>query len=111
AVVAAQLPKARYAGTAGEIRRELTAISGQFLDHDSSRPHPARFASDDVPDLRNFIQVGLAQEPAQTCHARIILDLVALEPLLSRRGILLEQGFERHIGVRDHRAEFVTAEK
>ena len=70
---------------------------------------PTRLMSptEDIPELRQFVDAGLAQEPAERRDARVVLHL-------EDRAAHFVEGFEfglQHFGVVDHRAELVHGEE
>ncbi|KAH2776219.1 hypothetical protein KXW38_000526, partial [Aspergillus fumigatus] len=82
------------AGDAGAHRAiggEAVAIADDFTRHDRSRPDPAHRTQQDVEDLRQFIQAGLAQEHADRGDARIVAQFVIAFPFRPCRRIFAQQ--------------------
>ena len=68
-------------------------------------PNEAHVAEQDVPELRELIQAGAAQECADAGDPRVVRDLVqvAFRPVLQQRPD--ERGVRGRVAVRAHRPE------
>lgn len=89
----------------------MVTVALDFGGNDGTRADEAHIAADDVPELRQLVEAGLAQEGAELRDARIVLELEVLFPLLAGRGVLLEVFLEGFLCVRDHRLELIAREE
>ncbi len=75
------------------------------------RSHQAHLALDHVPELRQFVQAGLAQDVANPAHARVVLELEVFLPFGACLGAAGEQLGQYLLRVDHHRAELVALER
>lgn len=108
---AAGLPHAGDAGQYHAVLAEVVAVALDFLRDDRARADEAHVAADDVPELRQLVEAGLAEEGAELGDARVVLELEVLLPLLAGLGVFPEVFLEGFLCVRDHGLELVAREE
>ena len=107
---AAGLP---YAGDAGAYHVEVfnvRAVFGDFILDDGPRTDEAHFAFEDVEQLRQFVQAGLAQEGPALGDARIIFQFEFCFPFFPGLSVACQEFFQFHVGIDAHAAEFIAVE-
>ena len=108
---AAGLPHAGDAGQDHAVLAEVFAVALNLSRDDGPRAYEAHVATDDVPELRELVEAGLAEEGAEFRDARVVLELEVGFPFLTGLGVLCEVFLEGLLGVRDHGLEFVAREE
>lgn len=108
---AAGLPHACDAGQDHAVLAEVVAVALDLLRDNRARADEAHVAADDVPELWQLVEAGLAEEGAEFSDARVVLELEVLLPLFAGLGVLLEVFLEGFLCVRDHGLELVAREE
>lgn len=108
---AAGLPHAGDAGQDHAVLAEVFAVALDLGRDDGPRADETHVAADDVPELRELVEAGLAQEGAELRDARVVLELEVGFPFLAGLGVLGEVFLEGLLGVRDHGLELVAREE
>lgn len=108
---AAGLPHAGDAGQDHAVLAEVFAVALDLGRDDGPRAYEAHVAADDVPELRELVEAGLAQEGAELRDARVVLELEVGFPFLTGLGVLGEVFLEGLLSVRDHGLELVAREE
>jgi len=104
---AVDLPQARDAGDDVEALAVLERVLLHLLRHGRARTDEAHVADEDVPQLRQLVDAGAADEPADRRDARVVLHL---EDDAVLRLVLREQLGLARLGVLVHAAELVELE-
>ena len=101
------LPPAGDAGLAAEELVEVVAVVGELIVHDRARADDAHLTLEDVDELGELVEGGLAQDAADGRDARVVLHLALALPLgeLLGREVLPDV-----VGVGHHGAELVEVE-
>lgn len=105
---AAGLPHAGDAGQNHAVLAEIDAVALDFFGDNRARADEAHVAADDVPELRQLVEAGLAEEGAELCDARVVLELEVRFPLLAGLGVLPEVLLKGLLGVWDHGLELIA---
>ena len=88
----------------------MLAVLFDFGFDDRPRTNEAHLAAEDVPQLRQFVEAGLADEVADPGDPGIFLQLVIGFPFGPEGGIFREQFLQHLVGVGNHAAELPGAE-
>ena len=89
---------------------DVRAVFGDFGLDDGPRADEAHFPFEDVEELGQFVEAGLAQESTAPGDARIVLQFEFCFPFFAGLGIACEEFFQFHVGIDAHAAEFVAVE-
>lgn len=108
---AAGLPHAGDAGQDHAVLAEVVAVALDLFGDDGPWSDEAHVAADDVPELRQLVEAGLAEEGAELGDARVVLELEVLFPLFAGLGVFFEVFLEGFLRVRDHGLELVAREE
>ncbi len=79
--------------------------------HDGARPDQGHFATEDIEELRQFVQRGLAQQASERRDARVVPKFEVLAILLRAHRVVHEKLLEPRVGVRVHGAELPDFER
>ena len=107
---AAGLPHAGDAGADHVEVFDVRAVFGDFILDDGPWADEAHFPFEDVEQLRQFVQAGLAQEGATLGDARIIFQFEFCFPFFPGLRVAFQEFFQFHVGIDAHAAEFITVE-
>ena len=107
---AAGLPHARDAGADHVEVFDVRTVFGDFGLDDGPRADEAHFPFEDVEELGQFVEAGLAQEGAALGDARVVLQLEFPFPFFAGFRVACEEFFQFHVGIDAHAAEFVAVE-
>ena len=110
-VAAGDLPESGDSRFRGHVGRQVAPIAEHLVLHNRPWADQAHFSTEHVPDLRQFIETGFAQESPQARDAWISAQLMVAEPFGPGLGIALEQVVQDLLGVRDHGAELQALER
>lgn len=105
---AAGLPHAGDAGQNHAVLAEIDAVALDFFGDNWARADEAHVAADDVPELRQLVEAGLAQEGAELRDARVVLELKVRFPLLAGLGVLGKVFLQGFLCVWDHGLELIA---
>ena len=110
-IAAADLPQARQAsGDTEVVLARGGVIAVQFLPNHRTGTDDAHVTAQHIPQLRQFVEAGLADEATDTGDARIVLQLEVAVPFGTRIGIRVEQMLQHFVRVRHHRTKLVALE-
>lgn len=101
-------------GDAGLDAREDLVVVAVIVDlslHDGARPDHGEFACDDVEELRQLVEAGLAENAPDGGDARVVFELEVSAPLGGELRIVGEDLFELVVGVSVHRAELPDVDR
>ena len=107
---AAGLPHAGDAGADHVEVFDVRAVFGDFGLDDRPRADEAHFPFEDVEELGQFVEAGLAQEGAALGDARVVLQFEFCFPFFAGLRIACEEFLQFHVGIDAHAAEFVAVE-
>ena len=79
-VASGDLPESGETGLDGNERGEVAGIAWSFCLDDGSGADDGHVASDDVEELREFVEAGSAKESSEGCDARVVFELDVLAP-------------------------------
>ena len=85
-------------------------ISGNLRLHDRPGSYEAHFAFQDIPELGEFVEAGLAEEGAALCDAGVVFQFEFLIPFRLRRRVRSQEVFQHFLGVHAHGPELVAVE-
>ena len=105
------LPQTRDARLCRKIGRQIPTIAQHLFLHDGPRSNEAHLSPQHVPELRQLIEAGLAQEAAEPRDSGVASQLVIAQPFSARFGVFLEQLLQELFGVRHHGAELQALER
>ena len=106
----AGLPHACDAGEDGVVFFDVLAVPRYFFLHDGPGSYEAHFAFQDVPELGEFVEAGLAEEGAALCDAGVVFQFEFLIPFRLRRRVRGQEMFQHFLGVHAHGPELVAVE-
>src|SRR5581483_11469553 len=109
-VAAADLPRPGQPRPRPQIVVDVFAVARHLGDDDRPRPDNAHLAFENVEQLRQLVEAGLAHRRAERGDARVVLELLQRAPLLGRVAIDREMALQHPVGIEHHRAEFQAVE-
>ncbi len=89
---------------------DVRTVFGDFILDDGPWADEAHFPFEDVEQLRQFVQAGLAQEGATLGDAWVIFQFEFCLPFFPGLRIARQEFFQFHVGVDAHAAEFIAVE-
>lgn len=89
---------------------DVRAVFGDFILNDGPRADEAHFTLEDVEQLRQFVQAGLAQEGPALGDAWVIFQFEFCFPFFPGLRVACQEFFQFHVGIDAHTAEFITVE-
>ena len=107
---AAGLPHARDARADHVEILDVRPIFGDFGLDDGPRADEAHFPFEDVEELGQFVETGLAQEGAALSDARVVLQFEFPFPFFAGLRVACQEFFQFDVGIDAHAAEFITVE-
>lgn len=106
----ADLPQPGNSGLQGKIGPGGRIIAFQFGRGNRSWSDQAHIAAQDIPELRQLIQAGFSQEPADLRYPRIIFKLLVPLPFRPDPRILRKQFLQTAFRIRQHGSELEAKE-